>query len=75
MISLLERAASWNNSDLYNDEQKQKAETRVGVCNNCDSNTYNAMADYYFCKECECPLRSKLYTPNAGDCPRKLWSV
>jgi hypothetical protein len=75
MISLLERAASWNNTDLYNDEQKQKAEIRIEVCNSCNSNTYNPMADYYYCEKCSCPLRSKIYAPNAEDCPKKLWSV
>lgn len=75
MIPLLERAASWNSSNLYNDEQKHKAESRVEICNSCHSNTYNEMADYYFCGECQCPLRSKLYAPNAEDCPKKLWSV
>jgi len=73
MNKFLEIAKSWYTSFNPNEQQQKIAEERIATCNKCDSRKYNELANFYYCGECGCPLKSKTYSPVENSCPLNKW--
>ena len=57
----------------YNPTQKQKelAELRGKICNDCTSRGVKIKIP--FCGECGCPISKKIFTNSYNPCPLKKW--
>jgi ribosomal protein L37AE/L43A len=75
MNKFLEIAQSWITA-LNPPEEKQKiADQRIAVCNTCEFKKHNEITDIFYCGECGCPLKGKVYSPVEKSCPEKFWPV
>jgi hypothetical protein len=75
MNKFLEITKSWIEAANPSPEAQEKAEKRIAVCNDCDSRKHNDIADFFFCGECSCPLKGKVYSPIEKSCPLNKWPV
>jgi uncharacterized paraquat-inducible protein A len=77
MLKLVEIAKAWITAANPTDEQKEIAEKRISICNECEFSRYNKALDFYYCGECGCPLSKKIFTPIPGPeaCPKAKWIV
>ena len=75
MNKFIEIARSWITAVSPTEEQQQRAEQRIAVCNDCEFRKYNNVGDFYFCGVCGCPLKGKIYSPVEKSCPENKWSV
>ena len=53
------------------DEQKQRAEERIEICNSCEFIKDTPIG--HICGICSCPIGKKVYSFNFNDCPEKKW--
>jgi hypothetical protein len=75
MNKFLEITQSWITA-LNPSEEKQKiADQRIAVCNTCELKKYNEVADFFYCGDCGCPLKGKIYSPVEKSCPKQKWPV
>jgi len=74
---LVEIASAWIAAANPTEEQKQKAEARIAICNTCEYSRYAALTDIHYCGECGCPLKKKIFSPLPPEeaCPKKYWKV
>ena len=53
-------------------EQKELAEKRLQVCNDCEFWIQGTIRDY--CNKCGCTTSAKVFSPKGADsCPMKKW--
>ena len=75
MNKFLEIAQSWVTA-LNPSEEKQKiADQRIAICDTCELKKYNEVADFFYCGDCGCPLKGKIYSPVEKSCPKQKWPV
>ena len=75
MNKFLEITKSWIAAMNPSEEQQQKADQRIEVCNECSFRKYNDVGDFYYCSDCGCPLKGKIYSPVEKSCPKGKWEV
>jgi uncharacterized paraquat-inducible protein A len=75
MNKFLEITKSWIAALNPSEEQQQRADQRIAVCNECPFRKYNDVGDFYYCGKCGCPLKSKVYSPVEKSCPENKWPV
>ena len=69
---------SWKISLSPNEEQRNLANERKEVCQQCESckqfedKILKRIVDYY-CEECNCPIGKKIYSVTES-CPKNKWS-
>lgn len=75
MIDFGEIISAWITKFNPNETQKQLADERLTICNNCvyytevfENRTWSAI-----CGKCNCPLTSKIFTPKTTSCPIGKW--
>jgi len=71
MSKISEIINAWAISLNPTEEQKQKAESRYNICNECDSKSISIGIE--ICSECGCYLKRKVFTQNPNGCPLKKW--
>ena len=55
MNKLREIAEAWIAAANPSEEEKEKAEKRIEVCNGCEENKISEVLDYHYCGKCGCP--------------------
>ena len=77
MLKLVEIAKSWIIAANPSEEEKEIAEKRIAICNECEFSRYNNALDFHYCGECGCPLKKKIFSPSPGKlaCPKAKWTV
>jgi len=77
LLKLVEIAKAWITAANPSDEDKEKAEKRIAICNKCEYSRHNEAIDFHYCGECGCPLKKKIFSPLPGNeaCPKKFWTV
>lgn len=77
MLKLVEIAKAWIISTNPSDEQKEIAEKRIAICNECEFSRYNKVLDFHYCGECGCTLKKKIFSPSPGKiaCPKAKWDI
>lgn len=75
MNKFVEIAKSWIIGFSPTEEQQQKADQRIAICNDCPFIKHNDVADFYYCGKCGCPLKGKVYSPVEKSCPMNYWPV
>jgi ribosomal protein L37E len=74
MLKIIEIAKAWIAAENPTPEQKEIAEHRISICNECPNKEYNKMFDLYLCSLCGCPLNKKIFTPAGPEaCPDNRW--
>lgn len=73
MTKFIEIAKAWAISINPTEEQKLLADKRISVCNYCEYRKYNELTDIFYCGECKCPLKGKIYSPVEKSCPKNKW--
>jgi ribosomal protein L37E len=74
LIDLVNIAKSWIIARNPNEEQKDKAESRITICNKCPHSGKVLGAEV--CTLCGCPLSKKIFSPNGpGECPDGRWVI
>jgi ribosomal protein L37E len=75
MLKLVEIAKAWIAAANPTPEQKQIADHRISICNDCPNKSYQKHLDTYVCGLCGCPLNKKIFSPLPGEqaCPDKRW--
>lgn len=73
-MDLINIAKSWIIARNPTEEQKEKAESRIKICNSCDFSSKILGAE--ICNKCGCPLSKKIFSPRGPEeCPEKFWTV
>lgn len=67
----LEIITAWGNSFNPTKEQKDIADKRKDVCNECPS--LKKVTGIEFCDECGCPISKKIYS-DKNSCPLNKWN-
>lgn len=62
---------AWIISFNPNEKEKQLAELRYGICNECPSRT--GAFGVAVCSECGCPITKKIFTNTHNPCPLGKW--
>lgn len=62
---------AWMIANNPTDEQKELAELRANVCENCPS---NIKVVFHLCNECGCPIAKKIFTNDFNACPLQKWN-
>lgn len=75
MNKFVEIAKSWIIGFRPTEEQQQKADQRIAICNDCPFIKHNDIGDFYYCGKCGCPLKGKVYSPVEKSCPMGYWPV
>lgn len=77
MLKLVEIAKAWIIAANPTDEQKEIAEKRINICNDCEFSRYNKALDYHYCGACGCPLSKKIFSPKTNEeaCEEGKWVV
>jgi uncharacterized paraquat-inducible protein A len=75
MNKFLEITKSWITALNPSEEQQKRADQRIAVCNTCDFKKHNDVGDFYYCGQCGCPLKGKIYSPVEKSCPENKWPV
>jgi len=72
---LLEIATAWITAANPTEEEKDRAESRVAICNGCEENKLSEILEYHYCGKCGCPLSKKIFSPLPGKeaCPLEKW--
>lgn len=72
MSKIQEILSAWAIAKNPTEEQKIKAEERLGACMGCD---YKIEVPEYIlvCARCGCPLKKKIFTPKENGCPLGKW--
>ena len=75
MLKIVEIAKAWIAAANPSLEQKEKAEHRISICNECPHKTYVQTLNIFTCGLCGCPLQKKIFSPKPGQeaCPDKRW--
>ena len=75
MNKLLEIATAWITAANPTEEEKDRAESRVAICNGCEENKLSEILEYHYCGKCGCPLSKKIFSPLPGKeaCPLEKW--
>jgi hypothetical protein len=75
MNKFLEIAQSWITAVNPSEEKQLIADQRIAVCNTCEIRKYNEVGDFFYCGDCGCPLKGKIYSPVEKSCPKNKWPV
>jgi hypothetical protein len=75
MNKFLEITKAWITALNPSKEKQQIADQRIAVCNTCDFKKYNDVGDFYYCSDCGCPLKGKIYSPVEKSCPKQKWPI
>ncbi len=70
-MDLLNIIRAWGASYFATDEQKQRAEERLEICNSCEF--IKEISIGHICGKCRCPIRKKVFSLKFNDCPEKKW--
>jgi ribosomal protein L37E len=74
MLKIAEIAKAWIAAANPTPTQQLIAEHRASVCDACPSKAYNRLMDFYYCNECGCPLKKKIFSPKGPEaCPLAQW--
>lgn len=75
MLKLVEIAKAWIIAAKPSEEQKEIAEKRIAICNDCEFSRYNKALDFHYCGACGCPLNKKIFSPapNEEACEEGKW--
>ncbi len=72
-----EIANAWIIAANQTPEEKQLAEERISVCNECEHRQENKdIINFYYCGICLCPLNKKIFSlknPKTNPCPANKW--
>ena len=71
----LEITKAWITALNPSEQQQAIADQRIAVCNDCEFRKYNEITDIYYCGDCGCPLKGKIYSPVEKSCPKQKWPV
>lgn len=66
----IEIIRSWATRVRPSEKQKQDAEQRLQICNQCPAIVRNPIMR---CRVCGCPLRAKVFSPKSDACPQHRW--
>jgi hypothetical protein len=67
-------ADAWMNAINPTESQKQLAEARWNICNQCpEFREKRAITGEPYCNDCGCPLNKKIFTSVYNECPQKKW--
>jgi hypothetical protein len=74
-LDLKKIITAWAIAINPSDKQKELAEKRYGICDVCPSKieTFKDQEWSTRCKDCGCPLKSKIFTDKYGECPLGKW--
>ena len=73
MLKIVEIAKAWIAAANPTPEQQEIAEYRASICDACPKKAYTPQIDLYYCSECGCPLKKKVFSPLANSCPLGKW--
>ena len=73
-IDIKEVVEAWLTKATATDSEKQLAEARLAICNECDQRQHNDTFGFWFCGKCGCPLKGKAFTKKENACPLKKWN-
>jgi hypothetical protein len=68
-----EIAKAWIAAANPTPEQKEKAESRIAICNVCEHRRKNIAG--FHCGLCGCPLKKKVFAENKSSCPKNKWVI
>ena len=69
-----EIAQAWYRSFNPTKSQEAEATRRIGICEECEHNTFVPLARFHMCGLCKCPIAKKVFSPNVESCPAGKWS-
>lgn len=65
---------SWIIAANPSEAQKEVAQHRIEICNECPHRNHIKHLNAYTCGLCGCPLTKKIYSPAGPEaCPDKRW--
>lgn len=70
MINIKEIVKAWATAFNPTEEQKEKAETRLEICNSCEHKTDTPIG--FACGKCGCLFKGKVFASD-GSCPVGKW--
>ena len=75
MINIKQIIEAWAIAVSPDDKQKELAEKRADICDNCPSKKYLLKDNKWgaYCNECGCPIGKKIYTNEYDACPLHKW--
>lgn len=68
-MQLIEIIDSWSKAINPTKEEKELANVRYTICNDCEN---KKMAMFEYCGLCGCALKGKIFSKE-GSCPIKKW--
>lgn len=71
-MNVREIIKSWFNTFAGTEKQKQLALERLEICNGCEHMT-PTVAQIFYCADCGCPIKTKIFSPVYNSCPLKKW--
>jgi len=76
-IDLKTISKAWFDSWFGSEEQKQLADKRMQICNECPnlrSFEHEIIRGFpSLCQICGCPIKKKIFTPEFNGCPEQKW--
>jgi len=74
---LVEIATAWISAANPSADEKERAESRIKICDTCEENKISEILNYHYCGKCGCPLEKKIFSPLPGKeaCPLAKWEV
>lgn len=69
-MDIVDIAKSWIKAANPNEEEKNLADTRMAICNECPNKVTSALFELK-CGMCGCPLSKKIYSEFG--CPLNKW--
>ena len=72
-MNFINIAKAWIISFNPTDEQLEKANSRISICNKCPNIKHISHINEYVCGICNCPLSKKIFSPTP-DCPENFWN-
>ena len=72
-MDIKEIIQAWITSHNPTAEEKEIADTRLKICQQCPA--YKSMLKFYICSDCGCPIPKKVFAKNKESCPKRIWPI
>lgn len=73
-IDIKEVVEAWVTKATATESEKQLAEARLSICNECDQRRHSDTFGFWFCGKCGCPLKGKSFSKRENACPLEKWT-
>jgi len=72
-MDIKEIIQAWITSHNPTAEEKEIADTRLKICQQCPA--YTLRFKFYICSDCGCPIPKKVFARNKESCPKRIWPI